>query len=459
MSTATSPILIYVSRLTNRVQYACRVIFSDVLGHPVELTDQSDAFAAADRPKLNYSNKQLGEEPWLMPSKILFETGIGEREITHGAYNDVPVMFMTHQRSHLPYDPFAAAFYMVSRYEEYLPHISDTHSRFEAKDTLAFQKGFLRKPVVNHWALHVKALMLKHYPTLNFPKQEFHYINTIDIDNAWAFREKGTMRTIGGFAKALTKFNFSEIVLRAKVLLGRAQDPYDTYAYMQGIQQRFGLDTIYFFLLADYGLNDKNVPVNNRKFQSLIKSIADYAKVGIHPSYGSNSRPQQLKVEVQRLADITLREVIRSRQHFLKLTMPETYRRLIELDITDDYTMGFASEVGFRAGICTPYYHYDLDEEKPTLLKIHPFAVMDGTLNEYMHLSVPQALKAVQELMQEVKNVDGTFVSLWHNETLNDSGIWTGWREVYEKTIEMAVGKPNPVPPKTSLVDDPSGEE
>jgi hypothetical protein len=196
---------------------------------------------------------------------------------------------------------------------------------------------------------------------------------------------------------------------------------------------------LYFILLADYGLNDKNVPVWNKKFRSLIQSISDYAEVGIHPSFGSNSKPEKLKVEIKRLSEITKFEITQSRQHFLILNLPETYQRLIENEITDDYTMGFATEAGFRASICVPYPFYDLDREEITALMIHPFAFMDATLKYYMKLNPDQALEVVDTLIKEVKNVNGIFMGLWHNETVSDEDLWKGWRKVYEFMISKAV--------------------
>src|SRR5436190_8549265 len=121
--------------------------------------------------------------------------------------------------------------------------------------------------------------------------------------------------------------------------------------------------------------------------QSLIKSLADYADIGIHPSYASNENRKQVKKEIRRLNKVLKREVTRSRQHFLKVTFPETYRTLIELDIEEDYSMGYASEIGFRASICTPFNFYDLDLDVETKLKLVPFMLMDGTMKDYMKLT------------------------------------------------------------------------
>lgn len=98
--------------------------------------------------------------------------------------------------------------------------------------------------------------------------------------------------------------------------------------------------------------------------------------------------------------------------------------------------MGYASLPGFRAGTCTPFPFYDLTSEKETSLRIFPFQVMDGTLNQYMKLSPDEALEECKKLIDEVKKVNGTFISLWHNESLSEMREWKQWRNVYYKLLE-----------------------
>ncbi|MEZ5083728.1 MAG: polysaccharide deacetylase family protein [Bacteroidales bacterium] len=167
--------------------------------------------------------------------------------------------------------------------------------------------------------------------------------------------------------------------------------------------------------------------------------MADYSKVGIHPSYNSNHFPGQLKQEINRLSKVLNREITQSRQHFLMLRLPTTYRNLINLDITDDYSMGFASQPGFRASICSPFNFYDLDLDAETKLRIHPFTFMEGTLRDYMNTSADKALEIIKSLIKEVKDVNGTFIPIWHNESLSDKKRWTGWQKVYEEMIETAL--------------------
>ena len=73
-----------------------------------------------------------------------------------------------------------------------------------------------------------------------------------------------------------------------------------------------------------------------------------------------------MKKEKNRLEGITNMQTKRSRQHYLRFSLPETYQQLIDLEIEEDYSMGYASHVGFRASTCTPFYFYDLDFEIQT---------------------------------------------------------------------------------------------
>ena len=100
--------------------------------------------------------------------------------------------------------------------------------------------------------------------------------------------------------------------------------------------------------------------------------------------------------------------------------------------------MGFASQPGFRASICSTYKFYDLELDTETNLNIHPFTYMEGTLKDYMNISPEEAINVIKPLIEEVKAVNGTFIPIWHNESLSDLKRWAGWQKVYEEMIKLA---------------------
>ena len=427
--------LIYTPIITNRINYIFQLIFETVWKIDYEISDNLDYFTCYDGPKLNYSNSQLADECHIKCQGILTEKGISDQEIIFKEWNKLPIFFQIND-SFIPFDIFSASFYLVSRYEEYLPHIKDHYNRFTAKQSLAYQNNFLHRPLINLWLKEFKKKLLIIFPSLNFPKLKFTYQSTIDVDNAYYYLEKGFVRNTASFIKSALEMDKLAILERREVLLGNLSDPYDTFDYQLKLNEKYNIDTLYFILLADYGINDKNCSVYSRKFQLLIKHLSDHSKVGIHPSFASNQKFDILSKEKNRLENILKKEVKYSRQHFLKLELPKTYRNLIELGVSEDYTMGYAANLGFRASICTPFYFYDLEIENTTILKINPFAVMDATCNYYLKLTPNQSLAEIKAIINQVKSVDGHFISLWHNETWSNYKEWKGWHNLYEEMLQ-----------------------
>jgi len=434
-------LLIYTTKTTPRLQYIMQVMLGSLLGIKFSFTQEAEAFESYAGPKFSYARAIPGAQPYFASSGLLFEKGIGKPSLQSAEHQGIKVLFPVYDRnSSLPYDPFSAAFFMLTRYEEYLPYRKDQYGRFPATESLALKEGFLRKAVVNHWAGHVAGVLQHYFSDIQIKKPVYRFVPTYDIDQAWCYRKKGYTRTFGAYIRSLLNFDFAEFAERSRVLAGLIPDPFDTYEYQLQLQKKYKLKPVYFFLFARYGDYDKNIPVNSMHFRQLIKKMADYSITGIHPSYASNNDVSLLRDEIKQLSAVLNREIIISRQHFLKLHLPETYRNLVSCDISADYTMGFAALPGFRAGIAMPYQFYDIDLETTIPLTVFPFAVMDGTLRDYMKLNPEQASVVINELIAEVKSVGGVFSSLWHNDSLSEAGRWKGWRKVYEELVENAAG-------------------
>jgi hypothetical protein len=430
-------ILFYTHKISNRLRYTLNFIFKDLYYTDFQISDNEFEFSKSNAFRISYGIDLKFADLYIPSAGLLHEIGIKEHNISIGEWHNTKTIFKI-TGNEIPFDIFSAVFYLLSRYEEYLPHIRDRYDRFEAESSLNYQQGFLESPVVNHWAYHLKELIIKKNSGITFKEKTYQYLSTIDIDNAYAFKQKGVMRTIGGFGRSIVNFFWEDFKERLWVLSGKMKDPYDTYEMQLELQKKYNLKVIYFVLLGDYGVNDKNLPSNNKAFQSLIKKLNDYADVGIHPSFGSNGNTNQVKKEITRLSRITHREIHLSRQHFLKLHFPETYKVLIENGIQEDFSMGYAGKIGFRAGTCSSFYWYDLDTETESNLKVHPFAVMDATLRFYMKVKPESIKELVKPLVDEVKKRNGTFISIWHNETISDWREWRGWKNAYEEVIQIA---------------------
>ncbi len=437
-----SKILVYSSVTTPRIKYITDLVLGDLLGLEVTLTTDQEEFINSQEAKICYNNRHLShdKECLIVPYGLLNERGLNNHQVNVIDFAGTKGLFPVYSSgSSLPFDIFSAAFYMVSRYEEYLPFIRDQHGRFPASSTLASQKGFLQKPVVNIWAKELGKILHELFPALKITSPAYKFVPTMDIDAAWAFRHKGFYRSIGGFLKDLWSFDMESFKRRYRSLLNIEADPFDSFDVMHKLHRKYGVRPLFFVLFSEYDEYDKNTPISNMSFQKLIKSLADEGEVGIHPSYASNKNENRLKQEIEALSAVVHAEINSSRQHFLKLSFPGTYRNLIANDIKHDYTMGFASDTGFRAGICTSFKWYDLEIERVTDLEVHPFAVMDGTLRDYLKIEAEGAMLKISPLIQSVKEAGGTFITLFHNESLSNWRRWQGWVEVYEDILKEGV--------------------
>jgi len=343
--------------------------------------------------------------------------------------------FESSKDSIFPFDPLAASFFLVSRYEEYIETEKGKYKRYPAEKSILYKYNLLEKPVVNIWARMLANKLKERFPELKFAQPKFDFLSTIDVDNAWAYSNKGFWRGMGALVKSISQGQIEEAKKRIRVWQKKETDPYDTYSYIDSVFKGNENKVIFFFLLGDYKRFDKNISPSNRSLQNLIRETNKKYTVGIHPSYSSSKKKRKLKLakEIERLENITGKKPDKSRQHFLRLKIPRSYRRLLKNGIREDYTMGYSTQTGFRAGICTPFYFYDVKKEKATNLKVYPFQVMDVTLRDYLGLSAEEALKKIETLMDEVKKAGGIFSSVWHNETVNDQGHWKDYREVFEK--------------------------
>jgi len=427
-------LLVYTHKITPRLKYVFKHICTRVLGIEVSFTTKIENFIAHDSLKMSYTKQQLGNEFFIKSHDILFEQGLSDIEINVQRWEDTKGFFFIGDKCALPFDIFSASFYLLSRYEEYLPHVKDEYGRFTATESIAYKHGFLHQPVVDIWAYKFKAALQNQFPEFQFPKQTYKIKPVIDIPVAYSYKLKGIMRTFGGTIKDLFRFKFKSLYRRFAVILGFKHDPFDTFKYIINKQKQLKSKFLFFFLIGDYSTYDKGINGNKKKFISLIKHVADYSKVGLKTSFFAIENKAILKKEKTRMEEIINNPLKSSRQSFSKLNLPESYRNYIELEIREDYTMGYSNHIGFRAGSCTPFLFYDLDYETQTPLKICPYHLMDYALLKTK--SLLDKKKVLNEIINEVKQVNGEFVPVFHNYTFSDDVLWSGFKELFNIILD-----------------------
>jgi hypothetical protein len=430
---------LYSPHITPRLRYIVDFIGKELFDEPIVLSSDREAFTAAREPKLNYSGEEIADgDFYIRPVPLLFETGIQPLQVECFELNFHKAFFET--AGDFPFDIFAAAFYLMSRYEEYLPHEKDKYGLYAHTNSLAFREGFLDMPLVNIWIGEFKKALSRKFPGLAFRYASLKFIPTYDIDIAYSYSHKEWSRNMGGMVKDIFKGEWAAVKTRLGVWRGTEPDPYDAYEWLDSVHLYCRMKACYFFLVAGHQKGvDRNIPIRSPALQELLRYHASGYKTGIHPSWQSGDDEILLKEEIEWMEYITEQKIIRSRQHYIRFTLPDTYRRLIKYGIGQDYSMGYGSINGFRASVASSFYWYDLGKEETTTLRLFPFCFMDATSYYEQKYTAAQAMNELMHYYHIIRKVSGLMVTIWHNSILGTDPAFAGWRDVYEVFLKEEV--------------------
>jgi len=431
-------VLLFTNKISPRLQYIAAFVSDTFFNKELQLTTQLAFYQSHEGFKINYSAERISSsELHIQPVDLLFKKNITQQTIECFDWQGLKVFFRT--GGDISFDIFAATFYLISRYEEYLPHAKDEFGRYAHINSLAFREHFLHLPLVNLWWNKLLLLLLKKfgYSPQNNSSTSFQFIPTYDVDIAFSYKAKGFIRATGALIKEIRGGNITAINERIDVLAGKKKDPFDTFDWLDALHNKYQLHPIYFFLLAEKNKTyDKNNLPHAPVMKQLIAHHAAQYTIGIHPSWQSTNNFDVLLKEIKLLHHITGKRITQSRQHYIKVTLPQTYRLLTDASITHDYSMGYGSVNGFRASVASPFYWYDVEHDKATHLLIHPFCYMDANAIFEQQLTPEKAAHELAHYYTTVKEVNGNLITIFHNHFLTKQPEWLPWRNMYETFLK-----------------------
>lgn len=334
-------LLAYVPLLTPRIKYIFNFIFNDILKTEIGFTVNIKEFADSSLPKFCYAAQPIGGELFFRSTNLLLEHKISEQDIKTSIFGELKVPFAV-QKSTLPFDVFAASFYFLSRYEEYLSPYSQKGLAYEAENSLQYQFGLLKLPVIDNWALLLKNILLKQFPALPFGYKHFSF------EHLHAVYPEARNNSRNLFASA--------------------------FGYFRSMLQK-----------------------ESAKHAEKIAGIRQLSNIL------QADNPQKNSIRFIPSAD--------QQHHFdTTLLMPKSYVKQTKNNTTNDYSMYYTVQPGFRAGTCSPFPWYDLQLDKKTQLTVHPIAATDQAL--LRNKSTAALLSELHELLDHVKLVNGHFYLL-----------------------------------------------
>ena len=375
-------LLVYTHKITPRITYIFKHVFENMLRIPLGFTSTIENFVAHAGPKMSYTTKPLGDEFSVASHPLLFEKGISDQNIVVEDWQGVPAFFKTAPLNLIPHDIFAASFFLLSRYEESLPHRKKAEGYFDPHHSLAYQHNFIEIPLVDHWVLNFYKVLCKIFPDLEgrneaSPKKEI----VIDVPLAFRYRHRSLLVIFQTFLQSIWVFDILKIVDQIMVLLRLDADPYDSFLDWE---RWFGKSTIkpkVFFLYSNSSAFESNISILNKHLQERIKNTGDLFTLGLLPSIQAQLKPERyLKKEIKNFQALTHRQVQMSRIPQSMKSLSEVYSDLVDAEFTSDYSMGYPNEIGFRASTAVPFYFYDISNEFQLPLKIHPIVANEKTI-------------------------------------------------------------------------------
>ncbi|HCX99008.1 MAG TPA: hypothetical protein DG754_02615, partial [Bacteroidales bacterium] len=293
-------LLVLVDTIVPRIRYILNHVLGTMLGFKVELTTDEAAFSSSTLPKIAYSSHKVEGAIQVYPHGIMQQKGISVQEIHVSQWHGLPIFFQTNASAIIPFDVFAASFYLIARYEEYLPFKADPHGRFPSESSLAVKNNFLHLPLVDLWVEELAKILTKNFPNISILRRKFEYVPTIDIDNAFAYKHKGLLRNTLGLANSLVLFKFADAFRRLLVCFRLKPDPFDTYETLLSFLPS---NTVWFVLGGNFSKFDRNISVSHRALQEKLGEILARHTIGLHPSYSSFNDFHKLMNEKKRLEE------------------------------------------------------------------------------------------------------------------------------------------------------------
>lgn len=429
-------LLVYSNKISERLEYIIDVLSDCIQIRKFEITSNKNYYTTANCYKINYSSEKICEEELqIIPHALLFEENITLQNISIERKNEIPYFFKTAENN--GFDILAASFYLLVRYDEYLPHTLDEYSRYSHTNSIAFKYNFLHLPLVNIWFNQIETSLNNQLEDKKLEKKNFQFLATYDIDIVYSYKAKSFSVTIVALFRDFLKGNVLLFVERLKVLFNFKNDPSDIFNWLNELHNKYHLPSLYFILFASKKVEyDKNISIDNIHFKKLIKEQTEKNEFGIHPSWQSGDNEFLVQSEIQNLSKLINKDIIKSRQHYIRFKLPATFRKLIAAGIKTDYSMGYGSINGFRASYCLPYKWFDLGKNEKTNLTLVPFCYMDANAIFEQKYSPTEAGKELQHYYDIVKSVNGCLVTIFHNHFLTEQREWKGWRNMYEEFLK-----------------------
>ena len=325
-------------------------------------------------------------------------------------------------------DLLKSAFYLLSGYQETLDYSPDQFGRYTYKESIQKKLNLSAFPLVNFYFniimegiekfCKINKISFNKRDIWNGKKIGFLLTHDVDRVDKYTIRNlKYVLKQFLGLAPTkLSRVKASKLLIEHSIKLFTKQNPYWNFEWMKSIENRFSLNSVWFFLPN----NDKNIDAfysfQERRIKNLVSELVEYGdEIGLHSTYYSIQNEKIMNEDFESVKNLIGENPVGNRQHWLRFKYPVTLRNLENLGIRYDSSWAFNDHIGWRNSYCLPFRPYDIKQDRMMNIWEFPLTVMDVTLFQYQNLSQNSALEKIDDLLDITERFNGLFTLLWHN--------------------------------------------
>jgi hypothetical protein len=449
-------------------RYIASLLFEEFLGLPIRVVFESRrdvAIVGSDDKELvlNDSFFATASHHWLaaasMPPRPLrwaqlpddfsaTESGVRTLPVLFAEPADVPLVGReAPSRTRCSLDVLGTAFYLITRYEELAAPVEDDYGRFPVEASLAFQEGFLDRPVVDEYVELLWWLLSQQWPGLERKQNRYQFFLSHDVDSPYRVLGRPLSDVVLAAGVDVTMRRGWRVAGRrltnaCRVYLGdHGADPYNTFEFIMSTSEAYSLrNAFYFITRRRSGRLDGTHSFQSKPVERLIQAVHRRGhEIGLHPGYTTYRNNQYIAEEFSLLRKQCDRLGVNQsawggRQHYLRWKNPTTWAAWDRAGLDYDSSVGYADDVGFRCGTCREYTVYELVERRPLQLRERPLVVMECALSYRFPQPVNSCFDRLAKLIERCRRMNGNFTLLWHNSNL----VSTEQREWYRRVVSHA---------------------
>jgi len=458
-------------------EYICDVVFSEFLGIEYQEIIGDDPDTTIVSVRGDSSGKRLvlpealfstAHEKWLTEDSLPHQPldgwmlPDGFRDTPKVSLN-IPVIYGQRISENFYYeesgsdirlglDILGSAFFMLTRYEEVVRSDKDEHDRFPVTASLAYQEGFLERPIINEYLEILWTCLKRLWPGLERKQRQYQVVLSHDVDQVFSGIGSSVVHVARNVVGDIIKRKDAGLALRRMLAFASSGvkceglDSNATFDFVMDISDKYGCCSAFYFMAAKKRSRfDDGYAIGGEYLRRLLRRIAARGhEIGFHASYNTFRDPMLARAEVDRLSTVMDEERISrrplgGRQHYLRWEAPTTWRIWDQLGLTYDSTVGFPYDPGFRAGICYQYPVFDLLQRTKLRLIERPLLFMEASMltPDCSDADARRLVECIGKYSAICRMHDGELTILWHSNNLRSARH----RRLYEQVIATAMNR------------------